>query len=560
MVYTDIFDVLPQLRDSTMPRERGTKRARENDAHESLQPNQGHHNDDGDSQRLLSSEWNGAQASLNQASEEGSRHEEIERGSHELAPTGIDNEDHGRDNLDDEPVLDSFKMPLDVRRGNECPYLDTISRQNLDFDFEKCCSVSLSRVNVYVCLVCGKYFQGRGTTTHAYTHALEVGHHMFMKLDSGRTYCLPDMYEIDDRSLADIKYVLNPTYSKEDVKALDNSIKWARALDGSEYMPGLVGLNNIRANDYANVVFQALIRISPIRDFFLFVKNYEHCDSLLVQKFGELVRKVCNARAFKGQVSPHEVLQAILTASGRRFVIDRQSDPSEFLAWLINSLHVGLTGGKRRKPSILTKTLQGEVEITTLAGTGKAKSSRSDIVDRIPFFMLALDLPPIPLYKDSLERVTIPQVPIYELLSRYDGKTITDDIKAGRRTMKITQLPPYLILHVRRFVRNQFFVEKNPTIVTFPVKNLELDFLLENSRALSSSGEAAGVQYDLVANVVHDGNVDQGSYRVHVQRQSEGTWYEVQDLVLTEVLPQVVALSEAYLQVYQRRFDVLEKS
>lgn len=33
--------------------------------------------------------------------------------------------------------------------------------QNLDFDFEKCCSVSLSPVNVYACLVCGKYFQVR---------------------------------------------------------------------------------------------------------------------------------------------------------------------------------------------------------------------------------------------------------------------------------------------------------------------------------------------------------------------------------------------------------------
>ena len=30
----------------------------------------------------------------------------------------------------------------------------------LDFDFEKLCSVSLSHLNVYACLVCGKYFQG----------------------------------------------------------------------------------------------------------------------------------------------------------------------------------------------------------------------------------------------------------------------------------------------------------------------------------------------------------------------------------------------------------------
>lgn len=50
-----------------------------------------------------------------------------------------------------------------------CPYLDTINRQVLDFDFEKLCSVSLSRINVYACLVCGKYFQG-----NVYYFALET--------------------------------------------------------------------------------------------------------------------------------------------------------------------------------------------------------------------------------------------------------------------------------------------------------------------------------------------------------------------------------------------------
>ncbi|CAB1319831.1 unnamed protein product, partial [Coregonus sp. 'balchen'] len=31
----------------------------------------------------------------------------------------------------------------------------------LDFDFEKLCSISLSHINVYACLICGKYFQGK---------------------------------------------------------------------------------------------------------------------------------------------------------------------------------------------------------------------------------------------------------------------------------------------------------------------------------------------------------------------------------------------------------------
>lgn len=150
-----------------------------------------------------------------------------------------------------------------------CPYLDTINRQYLDFDFEKLCSVSLTRINVYVCLVCGKYFQGRGTNTHAYTHSVAEAHHVFLNLQTLKFYCLPDNYEILDSSLDDIKYVLNPTFTEEHIINLDTSTKLSRAIDGSLYMPGIVGLNNIKANDYCNVVLQALSHVQPLRNYFL---------------------------------------------------------------------------------------------------------------------------------------------------------------------------------------------------------------------------------------------------------------------------------------------------
>ena len=59
--------------------------------------------------------------------------------------------------------------------------------------------------------------------------------------------------------------------------------------------------------------------------------------------------------------------------------------------------------------------LQGELEITTEAGSGKAgqpgpDGQLKDHVERMPFLMLALDLPPAPLYKDVLEKDIIPQV------------------------------------------------------------------------------------------------------------------------------------------------------
>jgi U4/U6.U5 tri-snRNP-associated protein 2 len=66
------------------------------------------------------------------------------------------NEEYGASAL---PGNNSSSTYMDVRR--KCPYLDTVNRQKLDFDQQKVCSVTLTNLNVYACLVCGKYFAGR---------------------------------------------------------------------------------------------------------------------------------------------------------------------------------------------------------------------------------------------------------------------------------------------------------------------------------------------------------------------------------------------------------------
>ena len=66
------------------------------------------------------------------------------------------------------------------------------------------------------------------------------------------------------------------------------------------------------------------------------------------------------------------------------------------------------------------------------------------------------------------------QVPIFDLLRKFDGQRFVDLPGQGMRRFRITKLPRYMVLHMKRFTKNQFFREKNPTIVNFPVKNLEL--------------------------------------------------------------------------------------
>merc|ERR1719491_1130316 len=94
-----------------------------------------------------------------------------------------------------------------------CPYLDTITRTLLDFDFEHSCSISLSSgPHIYGCLVCGTFFRGRGPQTPAHIHSVETGHAVYVHLSRGTFYCLPDDYEIVDPSLKDVGDALRPVF------------------------------------------------------------------------------------------------------------------------------------------------------------------------------------------------------------------------------------------------------------------------------------------------------------------------------------------------------------
>uniref|UniRef100_A0A8B9PHB5 Ubiquitin carboxyl-terminal hydrolase 39 n=1 Tax=Apteryx owenii TaxID=8824 RepID=A0A8B9PHB5_APTOW len=451
------------------------------------------------------------------------------------------------------------------QRSRHCPYLDTINKSVLDFDFEKLCSISLSHINVYACLVCGKYFQGRGLKSHAYIHSVQFSHHVFLNLHTLKFYCLPDNYEIIDSSLEDITYVLKPTFTKQQITNLDKQAKLSRAYDGTTYLPGIVGLNNIKANDYANAVLQALSNVPPLRNYFLEEDNYKNIKRppgdimfLLVQRFGELMRKLWNPRNFKAHVSPHEMLQAVVLCSKKNFQITKQGDGVDFLSWFLNALHSALGGTKKKKKTIVTDVFQGSMRIFTkklphpdLPAEEKAQllqnAEYQETMVESTFMYLTLDLPTAPLYKDEKEQLIIPQVPLFSILAKFNGVTEKEYKTYKENFLKrfqLTKLPPYLIFCIKRFTKNNFFVEKNPTIVNFPITNVDLrEYLSEEVQAVHTN-----TTYDLIANIVHDGKPSEGSYRIHVLHHGTGKWYELQDLQVTDILPQMITLSEAYIQ------------
>ena len=50
-----------------------------------------------------------------------------------------------------------------------------------------------------------------------------------------------------------------------------------------------------------------------------------------------------------------------------------------------------------------------------------------------------------------------------------------------------------------------------------------------------------------------------GSYRCHVQHKATGQWYEMQDLEVTETMPQLIGVSESYLLIFERKGAAVKK-
>ncbi len=175
--------------------------------------------------------------------------------------------------------------------------------------------------------------------------------------------------------------------------------------------------------------------------------------------------------------------------------------------WLLATLQKGLDPKKSKplahEPSVLYEPFQGIVEVTTqtkklvtnfeeqkllekandeiVAEAAKTTDGWVKKVNEVPFTFLSLEIPPCPLFRDAHGGLIIPQVPLFQLLKKFDGESWSDQVTNEahmRKQYRIKKLPRYLVLHLVRFTKNNFYLEKNPTIVTFPVRNLEMrDYL-----------------------------------------------------------------------------------
>lgn len=462
-----------------------------------------------------------------------------------------------------------YTRPRQVKpeMGYEGLYLDTVDRKRLDFDFEKICSVTLANMNIYMCLVCGKYFQGRGRQTQAYFHSSNANHHPFINMQTKKIYVLPEGYEVTDPSFDDIKYMVDPYYTNQEVAKLDTEKAESFDIWNRKYVPGFVGLNNIKANSYLNVVVHALAHVKPLRNFFLLEDVSGR--PRIVRDFGILVRKIWNSRAFKSHVSPHELLQAVSQDSKKRFVLTEESDPADFIMWFLVTLHTSL-GGKPNVngSSIIHRIFQGNLHSESQVITARANAGDRLIFEDAPseiknqkFLLLPLELPPKPLFVEDPDDDAIPNITIEDVLQKYDGLHAQEKAKMRIRYRLMHPLPPFIVFTVKRFAKGKFAEEYNPTLVTWDESN-SLDM---NPYAIpdpTKHDPSEPIMYDLVANVIHEavkvrddsvsGEKMKKVWKVQLKDKARDAWYEVEDLYVKPIQSQTLFTAETYIMIWEK--------
>ena len=95
-----------------------------------------------------------------------------------------------------------------------------------------------------------------------------------------------------------------------------------------------------------------------------------------------------------------------------------------------------------------------------------------------------------------------------------------------------------MIIHVKRFSKNNFFKEKNQSIINYPIRGLDLTDLVSSTATDAAQAQVTHREiFDLVGSVIHTGKAESGTYKVMALHEPSQEWHDLQDLLVNEIMP-----------------------
>nr|XP_045619209.1 trichohyalin-like isoform X3 [Procambarus clarkii] len=298
------------------------------------------------------------------------------------------------------------------------------------------------------------------------------------------------------------------------------------------------GLPNLGNTCYINSVVQCLFNINSFRDYFI-RDSYRRDLNRDSDQRGEVASSI--AQLFKALHSGIEnevserskLLKRVVSDHDDDFRGSNQHDAHHLLVVLLTWLHDDLKNSAGT--SLIARRLHGENTFVTICDKhGKEISRTSDV-----FSVLSLPVPPSTTC--SLQDL---------LISFYKRKNVDRECSYCRRShmcrreTSLTNLPPVLIVHLRRYT-GQAGEPERKTWVTFPADGLNLQDYAHNYRSPT---------YELFAVVNHEGSAASGHYTTFCRNQHGKTWRLYDDDLVTETsLETALEESEAQLLFYTEK-------
>ncbi|CAD8188167.1 unnamed protein product [Paramecium octaurelia] len=286
------------------------------------------------------------------------------------------------------------------------------------------------------------------------------------------------------------------------------------------------GLKNELFFCYMHSILQCLMCIQELNHFILNSINRHNGQKMLYcECYKEMLLQIRDAQ------SDYIRINNLRTTISKKFNPKYQHDAQEFLLYLImmmedEIIEVNKECEKKQQPTlenVVKKYLKGQIVSELICKNCKHKSVITE-----EFLTLSLALTKVSTVNQSLEEFLKD-----ELIQDYQCDNCHKKNKAIKKT-RITNLPRYLILHLKRF---KFFPKQ--TKITQQIKfSIESNF--------------CNTEYKLIGVIIHSGSLEQGHYYSFGRRQHK--WWLFNDQRIKQANKIDVQQQQGYILFYQQLF------
>lgn len=428
-----------------------------------------------------------------------------------------------------------------------------INLQKVDFDLPLQCSVSHSTCDVYCCLQCGKYFQGRHQQSPAFQHSIasrkdSLAHNLYINLETRKFYWLPRNVQINPKGidlLLQLQCCIRASFTTDKIRGFP--ILCHDIVDKREYTNGFIGINGNNHSslhtDHISVIILQLAHINPIRDYFLLHQDGNGSRSELIDIVSLIIKRIWSPTLLRPHVSSSELIDhlmvkynSVLLKGGHLY------NPRTVLIWLINKLIQNNTEVSK----VFMQSCQGQLR----------QQLESNRTKQISFWNLTLNLPRSSFFKDGRNVNDLLQVNLGALIKEKFYSIIANENDST--TYQMERLPKYLIIYFNRYdtainntIKEMFPIRnRNQTIVEFST-----EMNLSNSITQSKLKYCYKLQSNVISQVKSNSDIskdDTNLWKIQLFNQKTKEWFEIHDIKCNKIDPELMFLKETYLQVWER--------